>query len=166
MKKISLRGDRLRIERTKKGIKAKDIALRCGISPGYLSQLESGKRDQPPSELVKKLADELSVSPEWLLGEDSHPPPEQDQPRSIGPPLKIGSGTTRETLEYRTVSREWLEAEVASMIELLPTAPEGRGRLHLIRRMLEMLHELQERCLDMIAGRKREMPETDKNVKL
>lgn len=41
------------------------------------------------------------------------------------------------------------------MTELLPTAPEGRGRLILIRRMLEMLHE---RSIAACTGRNRPPP--------
>lgn len=56
------------------------------------------------------------------------------------------------------MSQDWLEKEVAALTELLPTAPEGRGRLILIRRMLEMLHELHERSIAACTGRNRPPP--------
>jgi len=148
-----------RLETLRKGRKKAAFASFLGTSPQNYGRYEQGRI--PDAATLGVIANRCEVTVDWLLGrtDDPQPPASQDQPRIIGPPLQIGSGKTREVLEYRTVSREWLEAEVASMIELLPTAPEGRGRLALIRRMLEMLLELQERCTDVLTGRKRKMPD-------
>jgi len=145
-------------------INAKEIAEIAGVVPSAVAKWKTGGKIG--ADKLQRIADHFGESVDWLLGRseskshrsgflDSGQP---DAPRIKGDKLKIGSIETREIVEYRAVSREWLEAEVAAMIELLPTAPEGRGRLHLIRRMLEMLFELQERCADVIKGHKRSLP--------
>jgi len=80
------------------------------------------------------------------------------EPRALGEALHLGSGRTRAVAQYREVSREWLEHEVSELLAALPRAQAGRGRLYLIRPMLEMLLELQERELDACTGRQRPSP--------
>jgi transcriptional regulator with XRE-family HTH domain len=105
---------------------------------------------------LKKIAFHFGVSVDWLLGSTDNMEPK-------GQILKIGSVRTRELLAYRDVSTEWLEREAASLMENLPTSAKGRGRLSLIRRIMEMLVELQERCVDEWTGEKRK-PDGTRNV--
>jgi transcriptional regulator with XRE-family HTH domain len=49
-------------------MKAKELAVICGISASYLSELESGKRANPAKLLIEKFAAELDVTVDWLLG--------------------------------------------------------------------------------------------------
>jgi transcriptional regulator with XRE-family HTH domain len=60
---------RLKSARKAIPMKAKELAARSGISASYLSQLESGQRDNPDQRLVEKFASELRVSKSWLLGQ-------------------------------------------------------------------------------------------------
>ncbi|HPA21462.1 MAG TPA: helix-turn-helix transcriptional regulator [Verrucomicrobiae bacterium] len=55
-------GERLKAMRMRRGVKASDLADRLGVSRGYISDLESGKKRHPSIELVKRIARELTVS--------------------------------------------------------------------------------------------------------
>lgn len=59
-------GEVLRLFRTIEGEKAHNFAQKLGISPSYLSLIESGKR-QPSIELINKYADILGVRPSGIL---------------------------------------------------------------------------------------------------
>jgi transcriptional regulator with XRE-family HTH domain len=54
--------ERLLDARKSVGMKASDIAGKVGISKAYLSQLETGKREKPSIDLIKRLAVTLGVS--------------------------------------------------------------------------------------------------------
>lgn len=54
----------LRLERN---LTLEQVELKCGVSNGYLSQVENGKRSIPSAKILKKLAPVYKVSPEELL---------------------------------------------------------------------------------------------------
>lgn len=58
----------IRVWREHRGLTVKALAEAAGITPAYLSQLETGKRDGTVA-TVKKLADALGVSVDDLVGE-------------------------------------------------------------------------------------------------
>jgi len=60
-------GERLRKAREAKGWTQEYLAEKSGITPGFLSYLENGKRSGSLKVLVK-LAEVLSLDPELLLG--------------------------------------------------------------------------------------------------
>jgi transcriptional regulator with XRE-family HTH domain len=43
------------------------VAVRVGVTPGFLSQLESGKASPPSEEVIVKIAKELREDPDVLL---------------------------------------------------------------------------------------------------
>ena len=45
--------------REEKGLTLRDVASRSGISIGYLCHLEKGKRDNPSTEVMEKIANTL-----------------------------------------------------------------------------------------------------------
>lgn len=47
------------------------LASQLGMSVGYVSELRRGKKDHPGTDVVKKLAEILNVSPAWLLTGES-----------------------------------------------------------------------------------------------
>lgn len=49
------------------GLKSKEIASKASVSAGYISDLKSGKKDNPSSENVKKFSEILGCDYEWLL---------------------------------------------------------------------------------------------------
>jgi transcriptional regulator with XRE-family HTH domain len=59
-------GNALKIIRVFKNIKAFDLAVKLGISPSYLSEIETGKK-LPPLELIHKYADIFKVKPSSIL---------------------------------------------------------------------------------------------------
>src|SRR5690625_6952645 len=46
---------------------ARELSRRSGVSQGYLSQLETGKNNNPTKEVLMKLAKGLNVEHEYLL---------------------------------------------------------------------------------------------------
>jgi transcriptional regulator with XRE-family HTH domain len=74
---------RLKASRIAAGLKAKQLAEICGISPSYLSELESGKRINPAKLLLDKFAGECGVTVDWLLGRDDSPAPNQLRNRGV-----------------------------------------------------------------------------------
>lgn len=56
-------GPRIRTLRTNKGISLNAFAEKVNVSPGYLSNLETGKTDTIPLSLLEKLQSELYLLP-------------------------------------------------------------------------------------------------------
>lgn len=54
-------GPAVRAIREALGIKHGEFAIRCLISPGYLTNIESGRK-QPAPDVAKKIADQLGVT--------------------------------------------------------------------------------------------------------
>lgn len=50
-----------------------DFAAEIGISPGYLSQIENGKKTNPNLDIILKIADALNIRIEALLGSERQP---------------------------------------------------------------------------------------------
>lgn len=84
--RISL-GQRLHRLRTDRGLGLGELARRCDVSKGYLSQLERGEATNPSVEAVRKLAAGLDVPVADLLGEK----PKQES--GDAPPLSEGLKT-------------------------------------------------------------------------
>jgi transcriptional regulator with XRE-family HTH domain len=60
-------GLRIKRERIRKGFTQAELANKAGLTPGAISQFETGARD-PNSESLQKLALALSVTADLLLG--------------------------------------------------------------------------------------------------
>ncbi|QOR67288.1 helix-turn-helix transcriptional regulator [Cytobacillus suaedae] len=56
-------GQRIRLLRTHKGISLNAFAEKLGVSPGYLSNLETGKTDTIQFSVLERIQDELSLLP-------------------------------------------------------------------------------------------------------
>lgn len=61
-------GEIIRARRTEKNIPLVEFAREVGISPGYLSQLENGRKANPKLEIMTKIAQLLDIEIETLLG--------------------------------------------------------------------------------------------------
>lgn len=66
-------GEIIKARREEKNISLVDFASDIGISPGYLSQLENGRKANPKLEIVLKILRELDLDIDMLLGLDSVP---------------------------------------------------------------------------------------------
>ncbi|MFM2044697.1 MAG: hypothetical protein RLY86_3273 [Pseudomonadota bacterium] len=66
METLKAFGAHLRAVRTEKGLTQEDLAHRTGVSVGYLSQLENGRRN-PSLLLMLALGEALGVRVEQLL---------------------------------------------------------------------------------------------------
>jgi len=65
---------RLRAARDLRGLSQSELADRAGLKPSAVSHFETGKR-APSFDNLKKLADALEVSTDYLLGRTDDPKP-------------------------------------------------------------------------------------------
>lgn len=68
--------------RKRKGIKQKELAAKLGIAANTLSQYEAGSRE-PDIETTKKIARELDVSVDELVGKGNEKTPTESSERSF-----------------------------------------------------------------------------------
>ncbi|MCX7709442.1 MAG: helix-turn-helix domain-containing protein [Clostridia bacterium] len=61
-------GEIIKAKREEKKYSLIDFAAKVGISPGYLSQLENGKKANPKLEIVLTIIRELDIDIDMLLG--------------------------------------------------------------------------------------------------
>lgn len=61
-------GEIIKAKREEMNISLVDFAKQAGISPGYLSQLENGRKTNPNLELILRIAGELDLDLNELLG--------------------------------------------------------------------------------------------------
>ena len=67
------------------GLSQKEIATRVGLSPQYLNDLERGRRNPPPDDVICRLAEAIKVSPNTLFFVAGRIPPAlRDDRRVIG----------------------------------------------------------------------------------
>lgn len=64
-------GEIIKAKRQEKKISLVEFAGMTGISPGYLSQLENGKKTNPNLEVLQKIIKELELDLDMLLGRES-----------------------------------------------------------------------------------------------
>lgn len=55
-------GDNIRNAREAKGLSINALAKKCNISPGYLSDIEKGKKDNPSIDLLRSIAEVLETT--------------------------------------------------------------------------------------------------------
>ncbi len=60
-------GDVLRDIRQRRGLSQSQVAHKAGTVPVYISQLESGVRDNPSAELLARIALALGTTPDHIL---------------------------------------------------------------------------------------------------
>lgn len=70
---MSTVGERIRLERKKRGLEQKALAELAGISKVTLNRIEKSPDYKPHKKTVDKIADYLKVTPEYLLGETDTP---------------------------------------------------------------------------------------------
>ena len=73
-------GDRLKATREARELSQSDLAERAGLQPTAISHFETGRRS-PSFDNLKKLADALTVSIDYLLGR-------VEEPSSSGPAVQ------------------------------------------------------------------------------
>jgi transcriptional regulator with XRE-family HTH domain len=66
-RKKLFRGDRLRIRRLELDLTQDELAAKLGFGSSQINKYENGKND-PTAEVLVRMANELRVSTDWLLG--------------------------------------------------------------------------------------------------
>ena len=61
-------GEIIKAKREEKGCSLVEFAKRIGISPGYLSQIENGRKTNPKLDIILRVIHELDIDIEMLLG--------------------------------------------------------------------------------------------------
>jgi len=97
-------GQMLRTKRLEKGFSLRKFAGLVGISPTYLSQVEQGKIEKPPTaERVKKMAELLGENSDEWIGLAGRIPEDlseiiQQQPTELPELLREANGLSAEQL--------------------------------------------------------------------
>lgn len=79
-------GEIIRAKREEKGYTLVEFSQKIGISAGYLSQIENGRKTNPKLEIILKIIHELDIEIEMLLGLQSN---EESYLSRIPPLLKL-----------------------------------------------------------------------------
>lgn len=66
-------GEVIKAKRVEKQISLVNFAREIGISPGYLSQLENGRKANPKLEVIVKITQALDIELDLLLGLEQEP---------------------------------------------------------------------------------------------
>ena len=64
--------ERIRTARTSRGWSQKELATRAGIHPVVLNRLEKGHKAGVQAETIRRLAEALQVTSDYLLGLKDH----------------------------------------------------------------------------------------------
>ena len=59
--------DRIRVLREAKGLSQKELEDRIGKEANYITRVETGRIDWPPSDVIDKICEVLNVSPNELF---------------------------------------------------------------------------------------------------
>jgi len=78
-------GERIKTLRVDAGMSLGDLERDCGLSKGYLSQLERGESDNPSVDALLKIAGALHVDAAYLMGTKSE---DESEPRDLPEGLK------------------------------------------------------------------------------
>ncbi|MDD5793940.1 helix-turn-helix domain-containing protein [Clostridium sp. HCP1S3_B4] len=64
--------NRIKSRRNELKMTVKQLAEKTGLTPAYISQLENGKRENPSTEVMDKIANALYVSIDYLLNKSEN----------------------------------------------------------------------------------------------
>jgi transcriptional regulator with XRE-family HTH domain len=111
-------GTYIRTARTKRGIKARDLARQLGISNSYLSDIEYDRR-RPAPHLLEKIADALGLPRDDLMARAGYVGPEAEEYLRTNPAA---------VLLVRTIVRHRLTTpEVAYLFTEIERIVQERG---------------------------------------
>ena len=85
-----MRTDRLRALREQRGWSQRELALRCGLGDSQINKYESGQHD-PSATYLKLIAEQLTVSTDYLLGLSDYPYNDKDNALSAEERKLIGA---------------------------------------------------------------------------
>jgi len=128
-------GQRLHRLRTDRGLGLGELARRCEVSKGYLSQLERGEANNPSVEAVRKLAAGLEVPVADLLGEK---PKKRDRKKAPLP-----DGLKRFAARKKRAGEPLTEDDVVML-----TGIQYRGSPPKTDKDFELLYEFIKRVID------------------
>lgn len=97
--------ERLRNARKSRGLSQADLAQRAGLEPSAVSHFEAGRR-QPSFHNLRKLADALGVTTDYLLGRDIN----------LGASGPAVEGLWRRVAELSDAERELLDGVAETLI--------------------------------------------------
>jgi transcriptional regulator with XRE-family HTH domain len=111
-------GSRVADIRASNGMLQKDLADKAGISVGFLSEVENGRRT-PGAEVLLRIADALGASLDYLLrGEEAQP-----KPKPLTIPTRLQEAAEEQHWSYG-VTAALLRAQSAVLFR---RTPSGKG---------------------------------------
>lgn len=128
--------ERLRLIREERGLRLADLEEKTGVSRGFLSELERGKKT-PTLDTLKKLASGLQVSIQDLVGDEERPAEGSSSIEGMPPGL-------REFVEDMRSRGTPIPKEHVAMLlgihprrQTAPTAEDYAAVYHVIRKVFE-----------------------------
>lgn len=100
--------EKLKFVRNLRGLTLIQLSRTTGISNGYISKLETGMAAAPTIPKVKKLAEALNVTPDYLLNENAVLPQEVISEKDL-PPDIIEWLMKEENMPYLVLGKELQE---------------------------------------------------------
>lgn len=109
-------GDYLREKRMAKGFSLRKFAVKVGVSPTYLSQVEQNISDPPTVERVQKMAELLGENPDEMIGLAGRMPKDlsqiiQKRPEAMPELLRAANGLSIEQIRQLTKRAKALKAQ-------------------------------------------------------
>ena len=128
--------ERLRLFREERGLRLADLEEKTGVSRGFLSELERGKKT-PTLDTLKKLASGLQVSIQDLVGDEKQPEEASTPGEDLPPGL-------REFVEDMEAKGTPIPKDHIAMLlgihprrQTPPTAEDYAAVYHVIRKVFE-----------------------------
>ena len=75
--------NRIKSRRTELKMTAKQLSEKTGLTPAYISQLENGKRENPSTDVMDKIANALCTTIDYLLNKTDDK--EQEKTEQLSP---------------------------------------------------------------------------------
>jgi transcriptional regulator with XRE-family HTH domain len=132
-------GVRIRQLRETKGLTQKELAEHAGVSVGFLSELEHGKRN-PSGRVLLRIATALGTTTDFILRGGEPQPPPRRAPAPIPP--ELADAAVRRGLSYRATaalaeSYRQIVAQRSGSPERPPTADEWLQIYDVLGRYIE-----------------------------
>ena len=71
-------GQRLLQKRRERGWTQQELAVHAGVSQGLIARIERGNVRDPAASIIRRLANALGVTADWLIGMNDDDPAEAD----------------------------------------------------------------------------------------
>ncbi len=145
---MSFVGERLHDLREALGLSRNQLAREAGVSQGYLSDLENGKKSTPSGPILAKVAAALGTSTDYLLGLSTDPAP----PLTAAAPNKQHISIADQAIWDITVLMAYLDPTQKTAVASLVRNLARPAMLRICPWLKRLPAEIQEKMLPLAAA--------------